>query len=81
MFSAFLAIVKWAVGHEDLIATAWKDVAALLGKHVSSEPSHEAQVALQAGLAAAAAQLHQSVLARKAAPAGPVHVDLTGNGA
>jgi hypothetical protein len=64
MFSALLAIVTWAVGHEDLIATAWKDVSALLGRHVSTPPSVEAQVALQAGIAAAAAQLHAGVTAR-----------------
>jgi hypothetical protein len=64
MFSALLAIVTWAIGHEDLIEAALKDVASLLAKHVSSPPSHDAQVALQAGIAAAAAQLHQSVISR-----------------
>jgi len=64
MFTALLAIAEWAAGHEDLIVTAYKDVAALLGKHFASPPSHDAQVALQAGIAAAAAQLHQAVIAR-----------------
>jgi hypothetical protein len=98
MFSALIAIATWAVGHEDLIVTAYKDVAALLGKHFSAPPSHDAQVALQAGIAAAAAQLHQAVMSRggpkaaavvdavaakvvAAVPVGPVHIDLTGNGA
>ena len=93
MFTALIAIATWAVGHEDLIVTAYKDVAALLGKHFASPPSHDAQVALQAGIAAAAAQLHQAVIARGGPRPGaipaqpmpnpitaplPVHVQLAG---